>query len=211
MEYFLTFLEGIASFISPCIIPMLPIYISYFAGKDDKEKCQTIKNAVGFVIGFTLIFVILAIFASSFGKLIGQYSNYIKYLFGIIIILLGINYIGIFKITFLNRTSKIKMDLKKLDFVKSVALGMLFSISWTPCMGSFLSSALLLVAKEQYLVKGIVLILLYSIGLGIPFIASVVLIDKLKSTFDFIKRHYDIITKISGAILIIMGVYLIMN
>ena len=93
--------------------------------------------------------------------------------------------------------------------LKSVLFGIIFSISWTPCIGTFLSSALLLIAKEQEIVKGIILMLLYSIGLGIPFILSVILIEKLKSIFDFIKKNYGVIKKISGVVLMIMGVYII--
>ena len=88
--------------------------------------------------------------------------------------------------------------------------GILFSISWTPCIGTFLSSALLLIAKEQDILKGIILMLLYSIGLGIPFIISAILIEKLKNVFDFIKKHYDVIKRISGVILIIAGIYMIL-
>ena len=92
-----------------------------------------------------------------------------------------------------------------------VLLGILFSLTWTPCVGTFLSSALLLIAKEQNVLKGIVLILIYSAGIGIPFIISAIFIDKLKNTFDFIKSHYDIIKKISGIVLIIMGLYIIFD
>ena len=113
------------------------------------------------------------------------------------------------KLKFLNKTSAIKVNVKKLNFVKSMMFGIVFSISWTPCIGSFLSSALLLIAKQQDILKGIVLMLLYSIGLGIPFVISVVLIEKLKSAFNFIKRHYDKIKIISGIILIGMGIYII--
>jgi len=209
MEYIFTFLEGIASFISPCILPMLPIYISYFVGRENKSKSKAVLNAIGFVLGFTIIFIILSIFASQLGIIISKSIKYIKIIFGTIIILLGLNYMEILKVKFLNKSKNISIDTSKLNFIKAVIFGILFSISWTPCIGTFLSSALLLIAKEQEIIKGIVLMLIYSIGLGIPFIISVVLIEKLKEVFDFIKRNYGIIKKISGTILIVMGIYII--
>ena len=209
MEYVFTFLEGLASFISPCLLPMLPIYISYFMGEEENNKKKAIINSIGFVLGFTIVFLLLSIFASTMGYFISAYTKYIKIAFGIIIIILGLNYMEVFKLKFLNKTKTVKANTKKLNFFKTMLFGILFSISWTPCIGTFLSSALLLIAKEQEIVKGIILMLLYSIGLGIPFIISVVLIEKLKDVFDFIKRNYKKVKIISGIILIGMGIYMI--
>ena len=209
MDYIFTFLEGIASFISPCILPMLPIYISYFLGKDNKKTSKAVINSIGFVLGFTIIFILLSIFASSFGGVISENIKYFKIIFGIVIILLGLNYMELIKINFLNRTKMANKSGKDLNFIKAIVFGMLFSISWTPCIGTFLSSALFLIAKNQDMVKGIMLMIVYSIGLGIPFIISAALLEKLKEVFDFIKKHYGIIKKISGLILIIMGIYMI--
>lgn len=208
MEFLFTFIEGFASFISPCLLPMIPIYISYFAGKDDKKISKTLMNAIGFVLGFTTIFILLSIFASKLGILISENIKYIKIVFGIVIIILGLNYMEIFNIKFLNRTNIKNANSKNLNFIKSFTFGILFSISWTPCIGTFLSSALLMVAKEQEMLKGILLMLVYSIGLGIPFIISAVLIEKSKEVFDFIKKNYNIVKKISGIILILMGIYM---
>lgn len=209
MDYILTFIEGIASFISPCLLPMIPIYISYFIGENDKKSNKVILNSVGFVLGFTIVFLILSIFASSLGSILSSNIKYIKILFGVIIIAFGLNYMELLKIKFLNKTNVRKSDTKNLNFIKALIFGILFSISWTPCIGTFLSSALLLIASEQDMLKGILLMLLYSIGLGIPFIISAILIDKLKNVFNFIKQHYDIIKKLSGIILIISGIYII--
>ena len=209
MEYLLTFIEGIASFISPCLLPMIPIYISYFVGKDEKKTNKAVINSIGFVCGFSIVFLVLSIFASSFGVFFSEYIKYIKIVFGIIIILLGLNYMEILNLKIINKSRVMNKNAKDLNFIKSVLFGIFFSISWTPCIGTFLSSALLLIAKQQDILKGIVLMLLYSIGLGIPFVISVVLIEKLKSAFNFIKRHYDKIKIISGIILIGMGIYII--
>ncbi|MBO5397589.1 MAG: cytochrome c biogenesis protein CcdA [Clostridia bacterium] len=207
MEYVFTFLEGIASFISPCLLPMLPIYISYFMGEEEENNKKAIINSIGFVLGFTIVFLILSIFASTFGILISKYLKYIKIVFGIIIILLGLNYMELLQFKFLNRNKGVKFNTKNLNFFKAMLFGILFSISWTPCIGSFLGSALLIVAKGQNLIKGIILMLLYSIGLGIPFVISVVLMEKLKNIFSVIKNNYKIIKKVSGIILIFMGLY----
>ncbi len=115
----------------------------------------------------------------------------------------------IIKLKFLNQTKAFKADTKNLNFIKAFLFGVIFSVSWTPCVGSFLSSALLLIAKEQNLLKGIFLMLTYCLGLGIPFVLSVFLMEKLKSAFDFIKNNYRIVKKISGVILVFMGIYMI--
>ena len=184
MDYLMTFIEGIASFISPCVLPMLPIYISYFAGKDEEKKNKTLINALGFVLGFSIIFIILSIFASTFGKMIASHLKYINIIFGLIIIILGLNYIEIIKLKFLNKENRVKSNVKNLNFFKSLIFGMAFSISWTPCIGTFLASALLLISSKSETIKGILLITSYSIGLGIPFIISALLIDKMKKVFS---------------------------
>lgn len=114
----------------------------------------------------------------------------------------------ILKLGFLNKTSGVKANVKNLNFVKSMLFGIVFSISWTPCIGTFLSSALLMVATHNDMVNGILLMLVYSIGLGIPFILAVALIERLRNVFNFIKKHYGVIKKISGLILIFMGLYI---
>lgn len=209
MEYLLTFLEGLASFISPCLLPMLPIYISYFAGQENKSMKKTVLNSIGFVLGFTIVFLILSIFASTFGSFISNNLKILKIIFGVVIIILGLNYMQVLKLGFLNKTKRFKLNFENFNFFKSLLFGILFSISWTPCIGAFLSSALMLIASKQDLVKGIILMLIYSIGLGIPFIISAAFIEKFKKMFDFIKKNFGKVKVISGLILIGMGLYMI--
>lgn len=211
MDYIFTFLEGIASFISPCILPMLPIYISYFLGKENKSTKKAIINSVAFTLGFTTVFVILSIFASQISIIFGNRLKYIKILFGIIVILLGLNYTGILRLNFINKSSNINYKAKDLNFIKSLLFGAVFAVSWTPCIGTFLSSALLLVAKQNSMARGILLILVYSLGLGIPFVVSTIFIEKLKDLFTVIKKNYKIIKIICGIILILMGIYMIIS
>lgn len=211
MEYGLTFLEGIMSFISPCVLPLLPVYISYFAGKEEKKITKTVINSIGFVLGFSIVFILLAVFASTLGAFVSSNLRVLKIAFGIINIILGINYIGLINIKFLNNTKGVENVPSNINFIKALLFGVIFSITWTPCVGTFLSSALMLIINTQDMVKGIILMGLYSAGLGIPFILSAILIDSMKNGFAFIKKHYRVVKIISGIVLIGMGVYIMVR
>ena len=208
MEYILIFLEGIASFISPCVLPLVPIYISYFAGQDPKKN-KAITNSIAFVIGYSIVFAILAVLANRFGMVLVGLTKTIKIVLGSVVIVLGLNYMDVLKINIFGNSKRLQMNMKNLNFIKSLMFGTLFSVSITPCVGTFLTSALVLIATKTELLKGIILIFLYCLGLGIPFIVSAIFIDRLKRVFDFIKKNYRIIKIVSGLILIIMGIYLI--
>lgn len=205
MQYVLLFLEGIITFISPCLLPMLPIYISYFAaGETDKKR--TLTNALGFVLGFTLVFVALGAFMGTFGKLLREYATALNLITGAIVIVFGLNFMGVFQIGFLNRVSSKTANVQNLGFLSSMLLGIVFSIGWTPCVGAFLGSALLVASLSGSMLQGIAMLLAFSLGLGIPFIASALLIDRLKGTFAFIKRNYNRINLISGGLLVVVGI-----
>lgn len=206
MQYLITFLEGIITFISPCLLPMLPIYISYFSnGKDDRRR--TLRNAFGFVLGFTSVFVMLGAFAGSFGRLLHNEKTIVNIVTGAIVIILGLNFLGVIHIGFLNQTKKMGYH-PQTGFFTSILFGIVFSIGWTPCVGAFLGSALLLASQKASMLEGILLLITYSLGLGIPFVLSALLIDRLKGTFTWIKMHYAIINKISGIFLIVVGVFM---
>lgn len=209
MDYLILFMEGIITFISPCILPMLPIYISFFIGDATTgNKKNAIINSIGFVIGFSIIFTLLGAAAGTFGKFINSYMNVFNIVAGLLMIIFGLNYIGIIKITLLERSFgfKDKGRFKNFNLISSILFGVVFAIGWTPCVGTFLSSALMIAANSKHSVQGIYMLLTYSLGLGIPFILSAILIDNLKSTFNFIKKNYEIINKISGSILILLGI-----
>lgn len=155
------------------------------------------------------MFILLGVFAFTFGSFISSKLKYLEVIFGIIIITLGLNYAGILKLNFLNNSKGIKYKPENINFIKAVLFGIIFSISYTPCVGTFLSSALLLIASGKNLLEGILLMLVFSLGLGIPFIISAIFIQKLKTVFDFIKRNYKAVKIISGLILIAMGIYII--
>lgn len=205
MQYVISFLEGIITFISPCLLPMLPIYISYFAGGGERNIKKTLKNALGFVLGFTIVFVALGALAGSIGALLKEYQTAVNIVSGIIVIFFGLNFLGVFKFNiFKSRNNKV--NTQNMGFFTAMLFGIVFSISWTPCVGAFLGSALMLASQQGHVAEGVIMLLLYSLGLGIPFILSAVLIDYLKSAFNWIKKHYKIINIICGVLLILVGV-----
>jgi cytochrome c-type biogenesis protein len=207
MDYFITFLEGIVTFISPCLLPMLPVYVSYFAAQDDgSSKNSALINAIGFVMGFTIVFTILGAFAGTIGRFLREYRPLVNAVTGVIVILFGLNFIGVIKLPFINTIRQMKMDTAKTGFFSSILFGIVFSVGWTPCVGVFLGSAIMLAAYGGDSLKGVLMLLCYSLGLGIPFLASAVLIGRLKSAFDFIKKNYRIISFVSGGLLIITGI-----
>ncbi|HHU90098.1 MAG TPA: cytochrome c biogenesis protein CcdA [Clostridiaceae bacterium] len=205
MNYIITFLEGIIAFISPCMLPLLPIYVSYFAGGEENRK-RTIKNAIGFVLGFTVVFVLLGAFAGTLGSMLVRYSKWINIVAGGIIVVFGLIYMDVIRISFLKRNSGFDYKQQEPGIFSSILFGIIFSIGWTPCVGAFLGSALMLAATSQESYKGVLMLFSFSMGLGIPFIISAVILDKLKGVFDFIKRNYKIINIISGLLLIILGI-----
>lgn len=208
MQYILVFLEGIITFISPCLLPMLPIYLSYFAANEADRK-KTLINAFGFVLGFTLVFVAMGAFAGVIGRVIGTYTTAFNLATGAIVIILGLNFLGVVKIGFLNRAGRQQAGSNRLGFFSAVLLGLVFSISWTPCVGAFLGSALLLASLQGSVLQGIAMLLIFSLGLGIPFVAAALLLDRLKSTFDWIKRNYRLINYFSGSLLVIIGILMV--
>ena len=204
MQYFISFLEGIITFISPCLLPMLPIYITYFAGGEERSPAKTIKNALGFVCGFTILFVAMGALAGTVGSFLKEYQTAVNIVTGLIVIFFGLYFLGVFKIKLFNGM-KHSINKENLGFFSSLLFGMVFAVGWTPCVGAFLGSALMLASQQGQTMTGVWMLLLYSLGLGIPFLASALLIDKLKGAFQFIKRNYKTINIICGVLLILVG------
>lgn len=205
MAYLAAFLEGVITFISPCLLSMLPIYLAYFAGGSSSGGRATAKNSLGFIAGFTLVFVAMGALAGTIGGLLREYQTLVNILCGGVVVVLGLDFLGIVKLG-LFRGARSADTTRQLTFFSSLSLGVVFSLGWTPCVGAFLGSALMLAGQQGHVVEGMLMLLAYSAGLGIPFFASALLIDQLKGAFDAIKRHYDAITKVSGALLVLMGV-----
>ena len=205
MSYVIAFLEGIITFISPCLLPMLPIYISYFAGGGERSTGKTLKGALGFVTGFTVVFVILGALAGTVGSFLREYQTAVNIVSGAIVIVFGLNFLGVFKLN-LFRGSHRSVNTDNMGFFSALLFGMIFSIGWTPCVGAFLGSALMLASQQGHVMEGMLMLLAYSLGLGIPFILSAVLIEYLKSAFNWIKKNYKVINIISGSLLVVIGI-----
>lgn len=212
MDYLVTFLEGIITFISPCLLPMLPIYLAYFAGSATDEAStlrRTVANACRFVLGFAIVFVAMGAFAGAIGSAFARYSTAVNVVCGIVVIVFGLNFAGILRIPLLQRTLKPKANIMPVSFPSSVLFGIVFAIGWTPCVGVFLGSALLLASTQGQVLHGIGLLLVYSLGLGVPFVISACIIDQLAGAFDAIKRHYRAVTTVCGILLVIVGVLMV--
>ena len=205
MQYLISFLEGIITFISPCLLPMLPIYISYFAGGGERSVSRTLKGALGFVAGFTLIFVLMGALAGTVGSFLREYQTAVNIVSGLIVIVFGLNFLGVFQLN-LFRGGPRSVNTGDMGFLSALLFGMVFSVGWTPCVGAFLGSALVLASQQGHVVEGMLMLLAYSLGLGLPFILSAVLIDYLKNAFNWIKSNYRIINAVSGALLIVIGI-----
>lgn len=202
MQFVITFLEGVISFISPCMLPMLPLYISYFAGNADK-KHKTLARAAGFIAGFTFVFTLLGLFAGTLGTFLMKYQTAVNIVCGLIVVFFGLSYLEIIKIPFFKGLK----EMKPITSVFSAFIfGMIYSVSLTPCVGAFLGSALMLASSTGGAMKGALLLLTYSLGLGVPFLISAVLIEKLQSAFSFIKKHYKIVNTVCGIFLIVVGI-----
>lgn len=204
MQYIIAFLEGIITFISPCLLPMLPIYVSYFAG-GEADTGRTVKNSLGFVSGFTIVFIAMGALAGSLGAFLKEYQLVVNIVTGLVVILFGLNFLGVLKLNLFKGAGRSALN-KRLGFFSSMVFGMVFSVGWTPCVGAFLGSALMLASQQGNILSGVIMLFVYSLGLGIPFVVSAWLIDKLKGTFDFIKRNYKIINIICGCMLVAVGI-----
>ncbi len=205
MQYVISFLEGILTFISPCLLPMLPIYLSYFAGGGTRTLRKTVTGALGFVLGFTVVFVAMGALAGTLGSFLREYQTAVNIVSGLVVIFFGLHYLGVFQLSIF-RGSNRTVNTRDMGFFSAWLFGVIFSLGWTPCVSAFLGSALMLASQQGHVVEGMLMLLCYSLGLGILFVLSAILIDSLKSAFDFIKRHYGIINRICGILLIVIGV-----
>ena len=204
MQYLISFLEGIITFISPCLLPMLPIYISYFAGSGQRDTRHTLVTVSGFILGFTALFVAMGALAGTLGSFLKAHQTWVDIISGAIVVFFGLNFLGVIKLN-LFRGSNRSVDTANLGFFSAMAFGLVFAVGWTPCVGAFLGSALMLASQQGSTLIGMGMLLTYSLGLGVPFFLSALLIDKLKSTFTWIKRNYRVINGVCGSFLILIG------
>ncbi|MBQ9022052.1 MAG: sulfite exporter TauE/SafE family protein [Eggerthellaceae bacterium] len=230
MTYLITFLEGVVTFISPCLLPLLPVYIAYFAGGVQANNkgtassssssassssassaatsnlTHTIVSALGFVFGFSLLFTLMGAFAGSIGSFFTANQGVLNVVCGLIVIFFGLHFMGLIKIEALQKTLRPNVNRPPRGFFSSALFGMVFAIGWTPCVGAFLGSALSLAASTGSTLQGVLLLLCYSLGLGLPFVLAAVLIDRLEGAFNWVKQHYTLVNRVCGALLIIVGI-----
>ncbi|HOV22471.1 MAG TPA: cytochrome c biogenesis protein CcdA [bacterium] len=213
----ISFVAGVLSFLSPCILPLIPIYISYITGisieqlQEPKNTLKIFIISLFFISGFTLIFVLMGASATAIGNFILKKKNILRIIGGIIIIIFGLHLTGILKIKKLYTEKRIVLKNKKTGYLSSFLLGMAFSAGWTPCVGPVLSSILIIAANEKTVFRGIILLFTYSIGIGIPFLITSLLLNKLLNFFNKIKKHYRVIEIIMGFLLVILGVLFLLN
>ena len=210
LNLLVAFSAGFISFLSPCVLPLIPGYISYISGRalDEiiKDNKSVLLKTIFFSIGFSIVFISFGITASFIGKLLISYSNQLRIIAGIIIILFSLQFIGLINLKILNSETRFFTKNYNDNLIFPIIVGVAFGFGWTPCIGPVLGSILALAAIEENITKGILLLSFYSLGLAIPFIISGVLIDKFLFFSKSFRKYISTITKVGGAILLLTGI-----
>lgn len=214
-------LAGLLSFVSPCVLPLIPGYLSFISGvsieelssreKSGSHTWKVVLNTVFFVVGFSLVFVTLGAGATKIGKILQSNLNIFNKIAGAIVFLFGLHVVGLLKIKALNYEKRFHARQKSMGVLGSLAIGVAFAFGWTPCIGPILGAILTLAATQGSVYHGIVLLLFYSAGLGIPFILTALLFNYLIGGFGFIKRHFRAVEIVSGGLLMIVGILIFFN
>lgn len=204
------FINGVVSFLSPCFLPLVPVYLGYLSGEAaaGNRKWNVIKNSIGFIIGFTIIFVLLGATASSIGKSLFLYRNILNKILGILIIVMGLFYMDILNIKFLNMEKRFSYGGRKSSFFGAMLLGLAVGFGWTPCIGPILASVLALAAKKASIGAGVYLLFVYSMGIAIPFIITAFLIQGAAFKVRSIMKYAKTIKVVTGIILVLTGISL---
>ena len=212
----IAFMAGLLSFVSPCVLPLVPSYITYITGvsfqdlTDEKAKSRvrwaTILHSILFITGFSTIFILMGASASYLGEVLVEYQSWIMKVGGVLIIVLGIHFTGIINIPFLQMEKRFELRKKPLGYLGSFLVGIVFAAGWTPCIGPILSTILIYASTSKNYMTGVYLLTVYSMGLGIPFFLSSLAFNSFLSAFDRIKRYMRWVTLISGIFLIIIGI-----
>ena len=210
LNLLIAFSAGFISFLSPCVLPLIPGYISYISGRalDDiiKDNKSVLLKTIFFSIGFSIVFISFGITASFIGKLLISYSNQLRIIAGIIIILFSLQFIGLINLKILNSETRFFTKNYNDNLIFPIIVGAAFGFGWTPCIGPVLGSILALAAIEENINKSILLLSFYSLGLAIPFIISGILIDKFLFFSKNFRKYISTITKVGGTILLLTGI-----
>ena len=213
-ELFVAFSAGLISFLSPCVLPLIPGYISYVSGSSFNELIEK-KNInlipiILFTVGFSIVFIIFGAASTFLGQLLLQNSFELRIVAGLIIIIFSLHIIGVINLKFLNYEKRIQTNNNK-NIYSPIVIGAAFGFGWTPCIGPILGSILALAATEESINKGIILLLFYSLGLALPFILSGYLIQKFLIFSKNFKKNINLVSKIGGLILLITGILILTN
>jgi cytochrome c-type biogenesis protein len=212
----IAFTAGVLSFVSPCVLPLVPSYLTYITGvsfhelTDAKAKAKlrwlTISHSVLFILGFSTIFVLMGASASYLGQVLARYQYWIMKVGGVLIILLGIHFTGIINLPFLQMEKRFEIRKKPLGYVGSFFVGIIFAAGWTPCIGPILSTILIYASASKSFTTGVFLLTIYSMGLGVPFFLASLAFSSFLSAFERMKRYMRVITVVSGLFLIAIGI-----
>ena len=214
MELFIALGAGLISFLSPCVLPLIPGYISYISGSSINELIEK-KNVnllpiILFTVGFSIVFIFFGAASTLLGQVLLQNSYELRIVAGVIIVILSLHLIGIINIKFLNYEKRVQTDIKR-NFFSPALIGMAFAFGWTPCIGPILGSILVLASTEESLQQGILLLTFYSIGLAVPFIFAGYLIQRFLVFSKNFRKNINKVSKIGGSILLITGILMITN
>jgi cytochrome c-type biogenesis protein len=216
VSVFIAFSAGLLSFVSPCVLPLVPSYITYITGVSFKDlsdseararlRWATISHSVLFIAGFSLVFVLMGASASYLGQVLSEYQNLIEKVGGVLVILLGIQFTGLIRIPFLQVEKRFELGRRPLGLMGSFLVGVVFAAGWTPCIGPILSSILLYASTAKSFTTGVLLLSVYSLGLGVPFFLASLAFNSFLSAFNRIKKYMRVVTFVSGCFLIAIGI-----
>ncbi len=219
LSYIAVFLAGVASFLSPCVVPLMPVYLSYLTGsslddpeQDVKELRRTVLvQSVGFLLGLLIVFSLLGLTATAIGQFLTLNSRLFKQISGLILILFGLFHGGFIQIPWLSRERKFRIKTGKPRFINSVLIGMVFSFGWTPCIGTVLGAILVVAANSVTLGEGIGLLVIYSLGFSVPFLITALFLSGILKKIENNSRIFVIIKKVTGILIILTGFLILTN
>ncbi len=221
VSFYLAFAAGVLSFLSPCVLPLLPSYVAFITGlsfeeltvDDPKRKLRRtiISHSLLFILGFSFLFTILGASASLLGQFLANYRDTIRIVGGILVIIFGLFISGVFSLGFLQQEKKFHLRHKPLGYMGSFLVGVTFAAGWTPCVGPILSSILLYASTAEDMLSGMLLLFFYSLGLGLPFFVCSLALNTFLATFQKARAYFGVFTKVGGVLLIIVGVLLLTN
>ena len=219
LVYFVTvFFQGIASFLSPCVLPLIPAYLTYLTGQsieimieDRGAHRKLVLNSIAFILGFSLVFVLLGIVATSVGKFLQANRDIIRKISGILIIFFGLFHTGLIPISFLNYEKRLNIEQRNPGLISSFLIGVGFSFGWSPCIGPVLTSVYIMASQASTLLIGMSLLVVYSLGLGLPFFLIALGLKYFWKYIQGLYKHMQLVKVISGALLIVIGVMIYFN